>query len=75
MKTNLSLEVNLNSPEGNIYFILTKAVELLNSNGYRKYADDIVKRVVGADSYKDALRIIEEYINVKYNNSHAYQMK
>ncbi len=74
VKTNINMEINLNGPEGNIYFILKKAHKLLNENGQEELAAQMYHEVVNSSCYKKALEAIESYVKINYVNTERYKI-
>ena len=59
------LQINFNSPEGNIFFILQQAADLLRQHfptDQRQRIGEMTARVESASSYEEALAIIGEYV-------------
>lgn len=66
-KSKPAMQIDFNGPEGNIYFILAKAAELLKQSfipDQTKRIDKMKNRVIQSQSYSEALQIIEEYVNI-----------
>ncbi len=54
--------------EGNIFSVLSDAVQLLSRNGMGKEADEMTERVFNADGYYKALSIISEYVETEMSD-------
>ena len=55
--------------EGNIFSVLSDAVQLLSRNGMGKEADEMTERVFNADGYYKALSIISEYVETELSSA------
>lgn len=51
--------------DGNIFFIMARAGRLLEANGQKAEADEMVRRVKASGNYYKALRIISEYVETE----------
>ena len=59
------LQINFNSPEGNIFFIRQKAADLLRqhfSTDQTKRIEEMITRVEKSSDYEEALAVIGEYV-------------
>lgn len=54
-------EVELSSPEGNVFFLLKTALDILKSEGKTSEYQQLMERVLNASSYEEAVSIIAEY--------------
>lgn len=61
-KPNKKLVIDLKGPDGNIFFIMMKASELLDEDT----ANEMCNRVVRSGSYEHAKMIVAEYVDVEY---------
>ena len=62
------LQIDFNGSEGNIYFILAKAAELLKqafSTDQTQRISEMRMRVMQSHSYTEALQIIGEYVAIE----------
>lgn len=51
--------------DGNIFFILSRVSRTLKENGEDGKAKECTDRVMGSQSYDEALKIIMEYVDVE----------
>lgn len=58
-------KLNLNGMDGNIFFILGKASQLLRKNGQSEQAKEMTDRVYKSGDYGEALSIISEYVETE----------
>ena len=61
-------KLNLNGMDGNIFFILGKATQLLRKNGQIEQAKEMTDRVYKSGDYGQALSIISEYIETELSS-------
>lgn len=58
-------KMKLLGEDGNIFFIMARAGRLLEANGQKAEADEMVRRVKASGNYYKALRIISEYVETE----------
>lgn len=62
------MQIDFNGSEGNIYFILAKAAELLKrafSTDQTQRISEMRMRVMQSHSYTEALQIVGEYVAIE----------
>ena len=59
------LEIDLNSSDGNIFVVIGRTTEILKQNNQRDKANEMKNRVIKQKNYKDALKVIGEYVEIR----------
>lgn len=61
-----TLHINLNGSDGNIFVVIGRPPEILKRDEQRDKANKMKNRVIKQKSYEDALKVIGEYVEIKY---------
>ncbi|MCK4528223.1 hypothetical protein KAW18_12700 [candidate division WOR-3 bacterium] len=59
------LHIDLNGSDGNIFVVIGRAAEILKQNEERDKANEMKNRVIKQKSYDDALKVINEYVEIR----------
>ena len=59
------LQIDLNGSDGNIFVVIGRAAEILKQNEQRDKANEMKNRVIKQKSYDDALKVINEYVEIR----------
>ena len=68
-------KMQLEGHDGNIYFILGRASNLLKQAGQPDQAQEMWDRVLNSQSYNEALNIISEYVETELSPAAERQKK
>lgn len=55
------ITIDFKGAEGNIYFIMARAAEVISNQETVEMASQVVKQ----KSYEDAIKVIEEYVEIE----------
>ena len=73
------LHIDLNGSDGNIFVVIGRAAELLKRDNQRDKANNMKNRVIVQESYEDALKVINEYVEIKeivgYESEPIFEVK
>lgn len=59
------LQIDLNGSDGDIFVVIGRAAEILKQNEQRDKANEMKNRVIKQKSYDDALKVINEYVEIR----------
>jgi hypothetical protein len=59
------MKINLNGPDGNIFAVVGKAIDIMEKAYSEKEIKDLKNRVFNSKSYDEALSVVGEYVKIK----------
>ena len=65
LKMKPVMKINLNGPDGNIFAVVGKAIDVMKKAYSEKEIKDLKNRVFNSKSYDEALSVVEEYVKIK----------
>lgn len=68
----VTVKYNSNSPQGNIFWILSKVREAMKKEGLKKEFEDLEIRVTTSGSYNKALEEIKKDVNLIDTSTEKY---
>lgn len=57
----MKVRISMQTPEGNIFNLLGVARKMLKKAGKKKEASEMIERAMKARSYKEVVKVINEY--------------
>jgi hypothetical protein len=63
---DIKITINTNGPQGNIFYVLGVAANVLETHGFMKEKQEMIDRVTASFDYEKAKQIIAEYVDMTY---------